>query len=167
MKKTMALLCAAFLTLLCGCTGGTGRASVGSQIVTGISVTCQSSGEWVRRDYTAPEKVRLVLLVIRSLGPDFPARTDVEALAGKTMVITLHCADGSATVYRIRNNQYLQKNGGIWRQISEKKTGGLWQLIQEMPSDQEKTGERDRFAMSAAGRIYLPVLRRIGGFGEK
>ena len=164
MKKTILTLCAVWLLLLGGCAGGVSRDPVNSQIVTGISVTCQSADEWIRRDYDRPEKVRLVLLAIRALGPDFPARTDVEMLTGKTMVITMRCADGTSTVYRIRNNQYLQKNGGPWRQISEEKTGGFWQLILEMPSDYDGSMEWAPLPMTSARRIYLPALRRRNGF---
>ena len=166
MKKPLLAWCvAAMLLILCGCQGRgmTGAAGVGGQVVTGISVTCQTCESFERREYSAPEKLRLLLLAIRSLGPDFPARVDVEALAGRTVVLRLTCANGQQTLYTIKNNQYIRKNDGIWRQISLEKAGGFWQMILELPPDAPGTGVWAPLPVTPAQRVYFPALRRIFG----
>ena len=156
MKKRILVLWTVAILLLGGCTGGVSRDSVNSRMVTHITVH-DHSGSW---EYTAPEKVRLLLLALRSLGPDFPARTDVNALTGEELTIRLHCADGSTAVYRIRNGQYLQKNEGPWRKISEKKTQGFWQMVQQLPPDEAQAVYSAPFPITAARGIRITILGR-------
>ena len=121
---------------LTGCSRTLSQNSVASSLVSSITITCESCDAFTRRDFTSPEKVRLILLCIRRLGPDFPAKTDAEALEGQSLRITLTCADGSQVTYRIKNNQYLRKNGGPWRQINTDNASGFYQLLMTMPSDE-------------------------------
>lgn len=123
------------ISVFSGCGQGFSQKSVTSILVSGIQISSEDGDQPFRRNYTSPEKMRLILLCIRSLGPDFPAKTDVEAIAGNDLTITLGCADGSRITYRIRNNQYLQKNSGDWRQINSESAAGFYQLIAQMPSD--------------------------------
>ena len=63
MKKPLLAWClAAMVLILCGCQGRgmAGAAGVGGQVVTGISVTCQTCESFERREYSAPEKLRLL-----------------------------------------------------------------------------------------------------------
>lgn len=136
-------------------------AGVGQQLVTGITVTCQTCDSFTQRHYSDPDKLRILLLAIRSLGPDFPARTDVDALAGKTFSIRMSCANGQQTLYTIKNNLYVQKNGGPWRQISAEKAGGIWQMILELPPDDPDAMVWDPLPATPAQRLYFPAFRRF------
>lgn len=114
---------------LFGCTSPPSISSVSHQLVQQIQIHCDSCETALALACTQPEKIRLILLTLRLLGPDFPARTDVEAIQGKTITLTLSCADGTRQCYRIRNNQYLQRNQGPWRQINAANANGLYQLL--------------------------------------
>lgn len=138
MKKWVKiLLFLVIISLISGCTSRFSQDSAASSMVTSITVTCESCDSFLQRDYATPEKVRLILLCIRRLGPDFPVNEDVDALKGKTMCITLTCADNSITTYRIKNNLFVQKNAGHWRQIDPESAAGFYQLILQTPSDED------------------------------
>ena len=134
-RKFLSLLVIIFI--LTGCSSNRSQCSVASSLVKQATITCESCDVFSRRDYTSPEKLRLILLCIRRLGPDFPPKVDAQALEGKTLRITLTCADGSLVTYRIKNNQYLRKNDGPWRQINADSASGFYQLIMMLPSDED------------------------------
>ena len=114
---------------LLGCGRQKSAPGIDSQLVQQIDIHCDGCPEPLALRCTQPEKMRLILLCIRRLGPDFPSRIDVEALSGKTITLSLHCTDGSQQTYRLRNQQYLQKNHGPWRQINAENAAGLYQLL--------------------------------------
>ena len=122
-------------SLLSGCVARIPRQSVAGSTVTRIRIFCEPSQDLTHRIYTDPEKIRSVLLCIRQLGPDFPAGTDVDTLPGQTLTLTLYCADGSQVRYRLRNNQYLQKNNGVWRRINGETASGFFQLLLQTEGD--------------------------------
>ena len=129
------LLLVIFLAF-CGCGRRFSHNSVSSSLVSAISITCEDGDSIIHRSYTSPEKVRLILLAIRSLGPDFPAKADVEAMDISVLNITLDRADGSSIRYQIRGNQFLRKGSSKWRQINSESAVNLFQLILLLPSDE-------------------------------
>ena len=151
------------ISLFSGCRQGFSQKSTSSNLVSSITITCESCGNFSRRDYSSPEKMRLILLCIRKLGPDFPARTDVDAIAGKTLCITLSCADGSRITYRIKNNQYIQKNAGQWRQINLDNASGFFQLIMNTPSDEISRISQDPLPEGQGRRAYFPGIGTLSG----
>ena len=114
---------------LLGCASPAPISSVSRQLVHRIQISCEGCEVPLSLECTQPENIRTILLTLRLLGPDFPARTDVDAIQGKTVTLSLDCADGSRQHYRIRNNQYLQYNHGPWRQINAQNANGLYQLL--------------------------------------
>lgn len=144
-------------SLLGGCSRTFSQNQFATHVVTEITVTCETCEDFTQRYYASPEKVRAILLCIRKLGPDFPAQTDVDAIPGKTLSITLGCTDGSRVTYRIRNNQFIQKNGGTWRRINQKNALGFYQLILGIDSDPEQRTRWDLLPASAARRVYFPA----------
>lgn len=151
------------ISSISGCGQVYSQKGIGSQMVQEIQIHCDNCSGALDLRCTEPEGVRTILLCIRALGPDFPARTNVDALTGKTLTITLRCTDGSWQVYRIRNNQYLQKNNGPWRQINMQNASGLYQLLLTL-ADEPSAEARDPLSgLSPADRIYSPALRGMEG----
>lgn len=144
---------------LSGCGRVYSQKSVGAFLVNRIHLHCDSCDTALDRYYSDPEKLRIILLCIRQLGPDFPTAEDVEALAGKTLALTLYCADGTTHTYRIKNNQYLQKDAGPWRQINADHASGFYQLLTILPPDVTDAGRQAPSDSSRAYRVYSPVLR--------
>ncbi len=143
--------------LLDGCSPPISQNSVASSIVSGITFTCESCDTLTRRVYTSPEKLRFILLCLRKLGPDFPPGVDVDAIAGKTLHIVLDCADGSRVTYRIKNNQYIRKNGGSWRKINTESVTGFFQLIMEIPGDADEDLFWDPLRNKPGRSAYFPA----------
>lgn len=144
---------------LTGCGKVYRQKGIHTQLVQRVEIRCENCQDTLLASCDQPEKVRLILLTIRKLGPDFPAGTDTQALAGRTLTLTLHCADGSRQTYRIRNNQYLQKNDGPWRKINAEHAGGLYQLLLMLSSDSVENPS----ALTPAGRAFSPALRDLAG----
>ena len=114
---------------LCGCQAPQSADPAAASLVQALHIRCTQNGEAMEFYCTHPEKVRLILLCIRTLGPDFPARVDVEALEGRTITLSMYCADGATREYRLKNNQYLQKDHGPWRKINADHAAGFYQLL--------------------------------------
>ena len=164
MKKWVKFFLILAIIFTCsGCNRSFSQSSVASSMVSSITVTCESCDSFTRRDYSSPEKLRLILLCIRQLGPDFPAKTDVDALAGKTLHISLTCTDGNRITYRIKNNQYLRKNGGPWRQINGNSASGFYQLLLMLPEDGSSRLTQDPFQTLPGRRVYFPAIGLIRG----
>ena len=150
-----------------GCAATFSQDSLTSSLVQSIHVTCESCDSFIRRDYSSPEKIRLILLCIRKLGPDFPAGSDVGTTEGKTLCLTLSDINGRHTVYRLKNNEYLQKNDSPWRKISKENATGFLQLILEMPSDEAPLFFGDTGNNRSGHRVYYPVLWNEAGLKKR
>ena len=161
MTRRITALCFMVVFMLSGCAAASGRGDIRSQMVTRVQVQSHGSEESIQRNYIHTDKIRMCLLALRTLGPDFPAMTDVDALQGKTLVIRMYCADDSVITYRIKNNLYLQKNDGPWRRINIDQFAGFWQMVVQMASDEIPNIPTDPLAGSAAHRVYFPARRKI------
>lgn len=144
-----------------GCRQTFSQNGIRANVVQSVHVRCEDAENVVHRQFTDPGKIRLVLLCIRKLGPDFPAGAGVEAISGRTMHITLTCADGSQTTYRLKNNLYIQKNSGTWRQISPESAIGFYQLITGLTDDSPEEPLARWPRETQAHRVYSPAIRRI------
>lgn len=135
-KRLIAVYLAAVFCLLCGCHPVT-RQDIASRIVTQITVTCETCSDFTRRFYNTNEKMQLILLYIRCLKPRFAPQTDPEPLAGRTICITVTCADNTTRIYRQKDNLYFQEGTGPWQQVRPDQGSDLWRIVLFTPSDPE------------------------------
>ena len=132
-KVIAALLLTVFLT---GCQQQN-HTDVTSRIVTEIVITCQTCNDFTRRYYNTHQKMQQILLYLRAVKPGFTPDEDPESLAGRTICITLHLADGSTKLYRQKKDRYLQEDHHPWKKIKPDWGATLYQIILENSSDPE------------------------------
>lgn len=137
LKRTLLFL--TFALLLTGCQRNR-YTDVASQIVTEITVTCETCTDFTRRYYNTHEKMQPILLYLRAVTPGFKPDTDPELLSDRVICITLQKADGSQKVYRQKADRYLQQDHGAWRKIDPEWGATLYQILMENESDPEKRG---------------------------
>lgn len=135
LKRTLFFLLLAIL--LTGCYRNS-HTDVASQIVTEITVTCETCTEFTRRYYNTHEKMQPILLYLRAVSPGFKPDTDPEHLSDRIICITLQKADGSTKVYRQKADRYLQQDHGDWRKINPEWGVTLYRILLENDSDPEK-----------------------------
>lgn len=112
--------------------------SVQSSVVTRIDITCQQGDEVTQRSYTSPEKMRLVLLYIRSVSSPFASLPEPEDPNVKKIKITTTSVNNITKVYHQHGEQYFQEGNGGWQKINPEKGGILWELIMAIPGDGEE-----------------------------
>ena len=135
MKKwLLGVLVAAMCVLLLACKTKQND-TVQSSVVTRIDITCESAGEIIQRSYTSPDKMRLVLLYIRSVRSPFASLPEPEGQSLRKISITTISANNTTKCYRQHGDRYFQENAGGWQAIDPEKGGILWELIQSIPSD--------------------------------
>lgn len=106
-------------------------------IVRRIIATTEDSEHFLRRFYDTDAKMQAVLLCLRRLRPRFTPDTDPSQLNKPTLCLTLICADGSHSLYRIKDNRYLQRGTGPWKKTDTGAASDLWRLLWAMESDPE------------------------------
>ena len=111
--------------------------SVQQNVITEITITCQSETELIQRRYTSSDKMRSVLLYIRSLHAHFDAPEPPKEDAGYLVSITTVSADKTTKVYRQQGNRYFQAGENSWQIIDPEKGANLWMIIKLLPSDPE------------------------------
>ena len=119
---------------LLGCHMGKVPAVQGN-VITEIHITCQTEEGLVQRHYTSQEKMRSVLLYIRSVSSPFSA--DSVPQEGKQVQITTVSADQTTKHYYQLGQRYFQEGDGGWKLIEPEKGANLWRLIKLLPSDPE------------------------------
>ena len=134
MKKWLMFVCVA--VCLTGC-GREADVAVQRNVVTQITITCQTETELIQRQYTSPEKMRAVLLYIRSIGSTFDAPQEPDAAEGNRVQITTVSADKTVKHYYQQGRKYFQKGEGKWQTIDPEKGENLWRIIKLLPSDPE------------------------------
>lgn len=138
MKKAFSAWMAGIFLLLSGCSRIPQTNNIQSEMVTEITITCETCNDFTRRYYNTGKKMQPILLFIRKIGHTFSADTDPELLDGNTISIVMTCADQTRKVYRIKDNRYFQAGSSPWQQIDPEKAGSLWKIILATPSDPEK-----------------------------
>lgn len=136
MKKWLFICVAITGLLLSGCRHYS-NPSMESNLVTKIIITGQTDTETIHRYYDTPEKMRQVLLYIRSVRRGFQAQVDPTTIDGRSVCITTISADDTQKVYQQKDNQYFQIDTGVWQQIEAERGEKLWELIRQLPSDPE------------------------------
>lgn len=111
---------------------------VASQIVTEITVTCETCTDFTRRYYNTHKKMQPILLYLRAVTPGFKPDTDPEPLSDRVICIILQKADGTQKVYRQKADRYLQQDHGAWRKINPEWGAALYRILLENESDPQK-----------------------------
>lgn len=135
-----------FLAIICMLFVGCHRekdSNVQNNVVTRIDITCESGEEILQRSYTSPDKMRLVLLYIRSVSSPFASLPEPEDPGLRKISITTVSANNTTKVYRQHGERYFQEGSGGWQKIDPEKGGILWELIQSIPGDPEEQALQD------------------------
>ncbi len=134
MRKWLILVCVALCLIGCG---RKNKPNVQHNVVTEITITCQADGELIQRRYTTPDKMRAVLLYIRSVRASFDAPEEPDASEGYRVQITTVSADKTVKHYYQQGQKYFQIGEERWKIIDPEKGANLWMIIKLLPSDPE------------------------------
>lgn len=133
-KKKAAVFCLA-LVLLFGCQR---KANNGSIIVNHITVTYEHNGQILQQEYSAPEAMRTILVLIRMLGDRGRANEDPETLPGQSFRLVMTHTDGSQKVFCSKENRFVRDGNGPWQQVHPDRLSRLHRVLQNLPGDSDK-----------------------------
>lgn len=136
MKKRLLFVLVAAALLFGGCHRSK-NIGVQRNVVTRIVIECEYQGYQFRRQYTSPEKMRQVLLYIRSVRSPFTVEPGEDALMGSSIRITTVSADETTKTYHQINDRYFREGLSGWEKIDPEKAAKLWDVILTTPSDPE------------------------------
>ncbi len=157
MKKAgFGLLAAVLAALLVGCWVSRQPVITGN-LVTQIVVTGENTDQYIRRFYNTDEKMQLILLYIRSLGPKFTPDEDPGTQKEPMLCITMHYADGSQKIFRQKGQQYFQEGMDTWRKIDPERGRDLWWIVLHTPADPEPNPLRHASLPRIVGPWQDPV----------
>ncbi len=126
----------ALLLLLTGCRRQ--HHAVQSNVITQITITCQTEEGLLQRHYTSQDKMRSVLLYIRSIRSPFSANEEPGEGSGAQVSITTVSADKTTKTYRQQGQSYFREGDGKWKTIDPEKGANLWRIIKLLPSDEDQ-----------------------------
>ncbi len=138
MKKCLLGALVGLCLCLSGCSGVEKNQQIASYMVTSIEVVCENCPAATHRLYTSDEKIRQILLYIRSLGNMAAAGSRETSADQCRATITLTRADGSQKICRQWEEAYFQTDDAPWQQMPKDKGHRLWQLLTDLPSDPDK-----------------------------
>ena len=133
MKKSLIFLCLA--VLMAGCNKM--DTTVQRNVVTQITITCQTGTEITQRHYTSQDKMRSVMLYIRSVATPFTAPQEPQEGEGEHFSITTVRADKTVKTYYQQGQRYFREGDGSWKTIDPEKGANLRLLVKLLPSDPE------------------------------
>ncbi len=133
--KKCALILILITVLLFGCRRP--DTTVQRNVVTEIRITCQTATELIERRYTSQDKMRSVLLYIRSVSSPFSAPEEPGEEDGERVTITTISADRTTKNYSQQGMSFFREGEGNWKIIDPEKGANLWLIIKLLPSDPE------------------------------
>ena len=119
--------------MLCSC--GTAHTPPVYEVVTAVDVLTAREGKLLRRHYEAPEKIRPVLLYLRTLKHAPLSETISEPEGEDIFLIAVTLTSGKVRYYRQAKHRYFSFDGGAWRSIDPGKAAGLYRILQAFPGD--------------------------------
>ena len=133
-KPLLSILLVILCLLMTGCHKEK-ESPIKSSIVTRMDILCEDGDEVIRRCYTSPDKMRLLLLYFRSVRSPFASLPEPQEQGLRKIHITTVSANHIVKVYRQYGDRYFQEGDGGWQQIEPEKGGILWELIMSLPDD--------------------------------
>ena len=133
--KKCALIFALTMILLCACHRQ--DTTVQRNVVTEITISCHTGTQLIERHYTSQDKMRSVLLYIRSVDSPFSAQEEPGEGEGERVSITTVSADRTIKTYNQHGLRFFREGEGKWKLIDPEKGANLWLLIKLLPSDPE------------------------------
>ncbi len=140
MNKAIKYFMAIFLMLLLtGCGQKNGDAL---RVVTQVDVACDRGYQVLRRQYTKPEKVSMVLNYLRLQKDLGPPERDPNSVPGDWMQIDVTMSDGSHRLYYQHSGQFLSEMNHNWHEIDPKLALDFDLHLQMIPTDKKPPARR-------------------------
>lgn len=105
------------------------------RIVEQIRVHWDEEGTGICHVYEDPEKMRLILNRVRTLGQRFSVDQDPETLNVSTLTMTLFYSNKTHRQYQIKPDRYIRIGQDPWQQANPKQVTALRLLLQSLPGD--------------------------------
>ena len=135
MKPTKWYLAAAIVMgLLTGCAQ---RTAAPLRVVSRVDVICDRGYQILRRQYTEPEKISMVLNYLRLQKDLGKPNVDPEMILGDTMQIDVTMSDGTHRLYYQQAGRFLSEKKENWHEIDPKLASGFELRLQMIPTDRK------------------------------
>lgn len=135
MKPTKWYLAAAIVMgLLTGCSH---RTAAPLRVVSRVDVICDRGYQILRRQYTEPEKISMVLNYLRLQKDLGKPNVDPEMILGDTMQIDVTMSDGTHRLYYQQAGRFLSEKKENWHEIDPKLASGFELRLQMIPTDRK------------------------------
>lgn len=131
-RKIIVFLLAVSILGMCG---GCLRKKVGVRVVDRISVQWEENGTVMEQTFDDPQKMKLILNKVRTLGQRFSSDTDPDTLNVQTVTMTLLYSDGARQEYQIKPDRYVRIGKAPWQQADPRQVTALRLLLQSLPGD--------------------------------
>ena len=133
MKKSMKVfVVACLILLLAGCDH---KNETALRVVTQVDVACDRGYQVLRRQYTQPKKVSMVLNYLRLQKDLGPPERDPESAVGDRMQIDVTMSDGSHRLYYQHCGQFLSEKNQNWHEIDPELALDFDLHLQMIPTD--------------------------------
>lgn len=132
MRKFIAVI---LIVGVLGMFGGCWRSEKSVRFVEEISVQWNENNSDIRQVFRHPDKLRLILNKVRTLGQRYSVDTDPEALETPTIIMTMLYSDGEQKTYFFKPDRYVRIGDAPWQQASPKQITALRLLLQSLPGD--------------------------------
>lgn len=114
----MRLICSLLIYLFSFLGGSSIEAPQASPIVTQVQVSLTSEGQVRQCTYSNDNDMAPILDYLRRLDPQHKADIDPDTFQANHWEVIVCYADGRRSIYRQLHKDYLQKDNGLWRQIT-------------------------------------------------
>ena len=139
MKRMMCCLIAVILSLLLT---GCNRHASPLRIVTRVDVTADRGYQILRRQYTQPEKISMVLNYLRRQKNLGDPNVDPELVLGDKMQIDVTMSDGTHRLYYQQSGRFLSEKNKSWHMIDPEMASNFDFRLQMIPTDAKPPARR-------------------------
>ena len=138
-RKWIWIVVVLFTTILTGC--GTEKPRP-VRVVTRVDVACDRGYQVLRRQYTKPEKVSMVLNYLRLQENLGPPEVEPDAVAGERIQIDVTMSDGTHRFYYQQSGQFLSEQNENWHEINPELAADFDLHLQMIPTDEKPPARR-------------------------